>query len=1042
MTESYSADPAAPPVVQLADPVTSDDGRSDDGSDAPAIVAVCISSDAGDDLEACLGSLADQDYPNLSILVIDAGNESPIAERVAAAAPSAYLHRLQSDPGFSAAANQAATLVQDAAFLLFCTDAVVLEPHTTTALAEEMFRSNAGIVTPKFVEWDDPRRLMSVGMGADHYGVKVGLIEPREFDQEQHDGVRDVFVAPTGVQLIRRDLFTSLGGFDPSLGSENEDLDLCWRAHVAGARIVVNPSTTVRIRPVEPDSQPSRQMIKNRLRSLLVTSSRWTLVRALPMAVLLIVAEAVGLLFSGKRARAVGALGVIPATISDIKDIRTRRAKLEQLRQVPDAEVRALQVGGSARVADYARSRFGASQDRLAGLVGSVRDNLSGDELTAQRVAALGAMLLGALFLFGSRSLIGAGIVPVGQIPQLPGSGTLLGEWWSGWRSAGSGGVHAAPVLFFVLGVLRIVFFWATGLFDTLLVLGPLIAGAVGTWRLAKPLGSPRAAIAATFAYALNPLPMSIIAAGRWQVLVVWGAAPFIVASALRLQCEAPFDRSAAGGPHRLSIRLLRFGLLVAAVATAAPMVVVLAVIVLVALAIGSVLIARPAGLRSLALGVPVALLTSLALHLPWSLQVITDGSWRWVIGPESANATFDSMADLVRFAPGLAGPGTLIVGVIIVAGMALIIAKSQRFDVAARGLSLAVVAWILAWAGRREYVPIEVPGADALLCLAAVGVALAVAAAVRALELDLGRRSSSVQSVLRGVVGLGLALVTLLGFQSALDGRWGMPTQSHIGFARLLLDGQPEPVRTLWIGASEVLPIDGADSPGGIHFGVSEGTDIDIVNRYAPATNEIDAEIGDRLDLVVDGQTDRVGRLLAAYGIDLVIVVPSLGPPPYDGPRYEPGNGIESVLSRQLDLQRVTGTLGLRVYRNAASAGAAQVVEGQPPPIEVADQLSAETGLRSRAPFRYGRTGHWVGLDPAVDEAYLIIDGEGWVAGNEGSSIVAFDDHHLQVQAGGDAVISARFGTSTVSRMLLVLQLLAIGVGIVLSQPEREEQP
>ncbi len=1039
MTESQPADPAASPVVPPSAFVTPSDGVSVDGSDAPAIVAVCVSSVAGPDLETCLQSLAEQDYPNLSILVIDAGNEPAIAERVAGAAPSAFIHRLPFDPGFSAAANQALTLVKDAAFLLFCTDDVVLEPRTTTALAEEMFRSNAGIVTPKFVERDDPRRLVSVGMGADHYGVKVDLVEPREFDQEQHDGVRDVFVAPTGVQLVRRDLFTSLDGFDPAMGSENEDLDLCWRAHVAGARIVVNPSTAVRVPPADPASQPSRQMIKNRLRSLLVTSSRWTLVRALPIALLLIVAEAMGLFFSGKRARAAGALGVIPSTISDLSAIRARRAKLDELRQIPDAEVRALQVGGSARVADFVRNRFGAGQDRLAGLVGSVRDNLGGDELTAQRVAALGSMLLGALFLFGSRSLIDTGVVPVGQIPQLPGADTLLGEWWSGWRSAGTGGEHAAPLLFFVLGLLRIAFFWATGLLDTLLVLGPLVLGAVGAWRLASPLGSPRAAISAAFAYALNPLPLTVLAAGRWQVLVVWAAAPYIVASALRLQAAAPFDQPATGGQRPLSIRLLRFGLLIAAVATASPMVVVLAVIVLASIALGSVLVARPTGIRALAFGVPVAVVTPIALHLPWSARVIRDRGWRWVIGPESADATFDSMADLVRFAPGLTGPGVLVLGIVVVAGMGLVIARAHRFDVAAKGLTLGVVAWLLAWAGRRAYLPFDVPGVDALLCLAAVGIALSVAVAVRATEVDLARRGPTVQLALRSVAGLGLALVTLLGFQSALDGRWNMPTQSHIGFAQLLLGDQPEPTRTLWIGAPEVLPIDGIDSADGIHFAVSDGTDIDILNRYAPAINALDAEIGDRLDLVVEGQTDRLGRLLSAYGIDLVIVVPSLGPPPYDGPRHEPGNAIESVLSRQLDLQRVNGTLGLRVYRNAASSGAAQLAEGTPPPIEVGDQLAAESGLGVRAPFRYERTGEWQGLDASVSDAYLLIDGDGWVAGNDASSIVAFDDHHLQIRSNGQVAPAARFATSTVSRMLLVLQLVAIAVGMVLSQPDPE---
>lgn len=1040
MTESSPTEPSASkPPDDLAVDLSTLSKAVDSETDAPAIVAVCITTDAGEDFDVCLESLVGQNYPNLSILVINAGNDEPIADRVASIAPDAYFHRIQGTPGFAAAANQALTLVKDATFLLFCRDNVELQERTVTAMAEEMFRSNAGIVTPKLVEWDDPRRLVSVGVGADQFGVKVDLVEPREFDQQQHDGVRDAFAAPAGVQLIRRDLFTTLGGFDPSMQSENEDLDFCWRAHVAGARIVVSATTAVRMRPPESDPHPSRLLLRNRLRSLLVTGSRWTLARTLPVALLLLIAEAVVLLFSGKRRRAVSVLGIVPSTLSELSDIRDRRAKLEAVRQISDHEVRALQVGGSARLSEYFRHRFGAGQDRLAGLVGSVRDNLGGDELTAQRVAALGGLLLALLGLFGSRGLIADGVAPIGQIPVLPGADVLLGEWWNGWRSAGTGGEAAAPLAFLILGVLRVLFFWGTGVLDTLLVLGPLVAGAIGAWRLASPLGSPRAAIAAATAYACNPVPLAIIGAGRWPTLVVWGAAPFVVASALRLQQADPFTSS-----HPLSVRLLRFGLLIAGVATFAPLVVPLALVVLVALAIGSIVIARPAGLQSLFLGIPAAVLVPAALHLPFSWQVITGGSWEWLIGPESANNSFDSMADLVRFAPGLDGPGFLVFGALVIAFGSLMIAKGVRFDAAARGLTLAVVGWGLAWSARRGFSVVELPAADALLCVAAVGVALAVGAGVRSVEIDAERSGRPRRLLTQGVGVLGMFLVVLLGFQSTFDGRWSLENQSHIGFAELLLEGEPDPVRTLWIGSPEVLPLDGSTSADGIHFAVSEGRSLDIINRYAPSANELDSQVGDRLDLVVDGQTDQLGRLVAAYGIDLVVVVPTLAPPPYQGPAYPAGNGIESVLPRQLDLQRVNGTLGLRVYRNTASSGPA-LASASVPAQEIGEQLAAELSGRERLQVSYDRTGAWASLptsDPAAAEqieGFVLINGNGWQAANETTTIVASGDHFIQLRATSQQPVAISFVTSTLSRFVLLLQVLVIAAGLLVAQPDRE---
>ena len=50
---------------------------------APAVVAVVVARDPGDWFEEAIAALADQDYPNLSILVIDANSAEPVKPRVA-----------------------------------------------------------------------------------------------------------------------------------------------------------------------------------------------------------------------------------------------------------------------------------------------------------------------------------------------------------------------------------------------------------------------------------------------------------------------------------------------------------------------------------------------------------------------------------------------------------------------------------------------------------------------------------------------------------------------------------------------------------------------------------------------------------------------------------------------------------------------------------------------------------------------------------------------------------------------------------------------
>jgi len=136
--------------------------------------------------------------------------------------------------------------VEGASLLLFCHDDVAPDPDAVHILVEESFRSNAGVVAPKLVSWDDPTKLLHVGMAVDKGGAVVDRMEPGEIDHGQHDAVRDVFLAPGGCTLVRFDLFAELGGFDPDIFAMGEDLDLCWRAQILGARVVVAPGARVR----------------------------------------------------------------------------------------------------------------------------------------------------------------------------------------------------------------------------------------------------------------------------------------------------------------------------------------------------------------------------------------------------------------------------------------------------------------------------------------------------------------------------------------------------------------------------------------------------------------------------------------------------------------------------------------------------------------------------------------------------------------------------------------------------------------------------
>ncbi len=253
-------------------------------SRAPAVVAVVVTTGPGPGLEATLASLVAQDYEELSLLVVANGESEHVAARVAAIAPLAFVRSLEENKGFGAACNEAALMIEGSAFFLFCHDDVRLESNAIQQMVEAAFRTNAGIVTPKVVTYEDPLVLLHVGQTSDRFGVVQERVELGEIDHGQQDLERDVFVAPGGVTLVRSDLFATLRGFDPLITVLGEDLDLCWRAQVAGARIVVAPSAKVAHREtistgerpvtVHGTRRSSRQDLQRR-HQLLVVSTGW-----------------------------------------------------------------------------------------------------------------------------------------------------------------------------------------------------------------------------------------------------------------------------------------------------------------------------------------------------------------------------------------------------------------------------------------------------------------------------------------------------------------------------------------------------------------------------------------------------------------------------------------------------------------------------------------------------------------------------------------------------------------------------------------------
>ncbi|NIR42292.1 MAG: glycosyltransferase, partial [Actinobacteria bacterium] len=515
----------------------------------PSVLAVVVAHHPGEWFDETLESLVTQDYRRLEVLVVDAAGDPALVPRVHAHLPGASVLDAADTEGFSAAADAVLDTDVDPAFLLICHDDVALAPDAVRLLVTEALRSNAGIAGPKLVEWDAPDRLQHVGYVVDRFAAKDDVVEPGELDQEQYDAVADVTAVPSACVLVRTGLFRTLHGFDPQMTFRGEDVDLCWRAQLAGARVLVVPDARVRHREQLPDrtgvDDVRRTRARHQLRTVAITASRPELVLTLPLAFLLTLGEAFVALVTGRIGQVADVLGAWSWNGRRLAQIRRRRRELRSITRARHADLRALQETGSVRINALVRGQIGREGFGRAG-----QGLASAARTGTVRIAAIGWTLVALFVLFGSRKLLGSGVPAVGDFVAFPGSpGDLWSEWWSGWRDrdlgapgAGPGGLAITALVGWVLG-------GAVGLTRTLWVLAPLAVGLVGAWRMLAVTGSRRAQLGSLAAYLIIPLPWAAVATASIPGLYGYAAAPWVLSGLLHVQAASPHRRP--HGPWR-----------------------------------------------------------------------------------------------------------------------------------------------------------------------------------------------------------------------------------------------------------------------------------------------------------------------------------------------------------------------------------------------------------------------------------------------------------------------------------------------------------
>jgi GT2 family glycosyltransferase len=224
------------------------DGLEEEGAQKPASglrASVIIPNWNGAHLlRTCLDSLRRQTWQGFEVIVVDNGSRDESLALLAAEYPEVRVIPLDTNLGLAIATNIGIRASQTEIVVTLNNDIEAHPDWLEELIAGLDATPEAGAAASKLLLFDRRDTIHSAG---DYYRLD-GVPGNRgvwERDDGQYTQREPVFGACAGAAAYRRSMLNDIGLFDESLFMYCEDVDLAFRAQLAGYRCVFVPSATV-----------------------------------------------------------------------------------------------------------------------------------------------------------------------------------------------------------------------------------------------------------------------------------------------------------------------------------------------------------------------------------------------------------------------------------------------------------------------------------------------------------------------------------------------------------------------------------------------------------------------------------------------------------------------------------------------------------------------------------------------------------------------------------------------------------------------------
>jgi GT2 family glycosyltransferase len=211
---------------------------------AKRVAVIIVNWNGRHHLEGCLDALSAQTFTDFGVVVVDNGSTDDSVEWLKAHYPQVRLIRNAKNVGFAAANNQGIRATETE-FAVTLNNDTRVAPGWLAALVEAAESDpTVGMVASKMLFADRPDTINSAGIALDPAGIAWDRLGGVYDDPTQVTPV-EVFGPCAGAALYRRAMLEQIDLFDEDFFAYLEDVDLAWRARLAGWRCLYAPAARV-----------------------------------------------------------------------------------------------------------------------------------------------------------------------------------------------------------------------------------------------------------------------------------------------------------------------------------------------------------------------------------------------------------------------------------------------------------------------------------------------------------------------------------------------------------------------------------------------------------------------------------------------------------------------------------------------------------------------------------------------------------------------------------------------------------------------------